>query len=34
MKLSKNTKLTSYLKANAAKLVEELKANVEPYLIT
>ena len=34
MQLSKNTKPISYLKANAAKLAEELKANGAPYLIT
>ncbi len=34
MKLSKNTKPISYLKANAAKVAEELKSNGEPYLIT
>ena len=34
MHLSKNTKPISYLKANAAKLAEELKANGAPYLIT
>ena len=34
MYLSKHTKPISYLKANAAKLAEELKANGAPYLIT
>ena len=34
MQLSKHTKPISYLKANAAKLAEELKANGAPYLIT
>lgn len=34
MTLSKNTKPISYLKANAAKVAAELKANGEPYLIT
>lgn len=34
MQLSKNIKPISYLKANAAKLAEELKANGAPYLIT
>ena len=34
MRLSQNTKSISYLKANAAKLAEELKANGAPYLIT
>ncbi len=34
MRLSQNTKPISYLKANAAKLAEELKANGAPYLIT
>ena len=34
MQLSKHTIPISYLKANAAKLAEELKANGAPYLIT
>ena len=34
MRLSQNTKPISYLKANAAKLSEELKANGAPYIIT
>ncbi len=34
MHLSQNTKPISYLKANAAKLATELKANGAPYLIT
>ena len=34
MQFSKNTKPISYLKANAAKLAKELKANGAPYLIT
>jgi len=34
MQLSKHTKPISYLKANAAKVAEELKANGAPYLIT
>jgi len=34
MQLSGKIKPISYLKANAAKLAEELKANGEPYLIT
>ena len=34
MKLSQNTKPISYLKANAAKIAAELKANGAPYLIT
>jgi len=34
MHLSRNTKPISYLKANAAKLAAELKANGAPYLIT
>ncbi len=34
MNLSQNTKPLSYLKANAAKVAEELKANGAPYLIT
>jgi prevent-host-death family protein len=34
MQLSQNIKPISYLKANAAKLAEELKANGAPYLIT
>ncbi len=34
MRLSQKTKPISYLKANAAKVAAELKANGEPYLIT
>jgi len=34
MQLSQKTKPISYLKANAAKVVKELKANGGPYLIT
>ena len=34
MKISENIKPISYLKANAAKLAAELKANGAPYLIT
>lgn len=34
MHLSQHTKPISYLKANAAKLAAELKANGAPYLIT
>lgn len=34
MSLSNQIKPISYLKANAAKVAEELKSNGEPYIIT
>lgn len=34
MKLSENTKPVSYLKAKAAQVIEELKTNHQPMIIT
>ena len=34
MKLSANTKPVSYLKAKAAQVIEDLKANHQPMIIT
>ena len=34
MKLSENIKPISYLKANAAKIAQELKEHGDPYIIT